>query len=236
MKKHVLVCALIILLSSYGFAQEVSVMFNMGIGTFRMKTQKELQDDLRGSQIPWRPVHKFPPYWTYGGSVSLHTNQRFGTSLSVEFGSTGGTLHYADYSGTARTDQLLKYTQVGVGTFFQVNKSETWPLFVTAQMSISRTKENISYAITVGDATDKDSEDFHSLNIGLRPGLMLHRRLNSFLFQANFGLEMQVPGRLETDGGTSLQQKNGDNVYAQWSGLRAGLGVGLILGKKKEKE
>lgn len=236
MTKLAIFCTLIALSSGHGFAQEVSAMFNMGAGTFRMKTQREFQNEFRGSVIPWRPVHKFPPYWISGGSVSWHVSPSVGVVLSLELGSTGGTLHYADYSGSARMDQLLKYTQWGIGSFVQINQSEIWPLFATAHLSISRTKQSVSYVITVADVVEKDREDFRSTNLGLRPGLMLQRRLNSFLFQANLGLEMQFPGRLETEDGSPFVGVNGDSVSAQWSGLRGSLGVGLMLVKKKEKQ
>jgi hypothetical protein len=234
MKKVVITSIVIFLASGFMAAQEVSVAFQMGVATYRMKSQKDLQDDFRGQVLPWKPVDEFPPYWIYGGSLSLHLAPRFGTSVSFEYGSTGGKLHYEDYSGSAHFTQRLRYTQFALGMFVQVNRSDRWPIFITVPVSISRTREELSYSVVVGSSKEEDSESFKAINLGIRPGVMMHRRLNAFVFQANLGCELQLPGRLESDGGQILLLENGDNVYAQWSGLRASLGIGLMLSKTKD--
>lgn len=233
MKKIVTICVLLSLTYGICAAQKANVMFHVGGGTFAMKTQKQLQKDVRGNVLPWRPVHEFPPYWIFGGSVSYNFSPRFGASAYFEYGSTGGTLHYSDYSGSVRFDQLLRYTEWGAGVFVQINRSTTWPLYGTGHFLIANTKETVSSSLHAGGLKEEFSEKLQAAGFGLRPGLMMQHRLNAFVFQANIGMEIHFPGELETDKGNSLYLQNGDLVNAQWSGLRATLGVGLLLGKKK---
>lgn len=235
MKRIVIIFTLITLTYGICAAQKISVMFHMGAGTFAMKTQKKLQEDVRGETIPWRPVHEFPPYWIYAGSLSYNFSSEFGVSAYFEYGSTGGTLHYADYSGSVQFDQLLRYAQGGVGTFVQINRSEKWPLFATAHLLMGRTKEIVSYTLHAGRAKEEERVNLQAINLGVRPGIMMQHRMNAFVFQGNVGLEIQLPGKLENSDGNYLVLQNGDEVNAQWSGLRATLGVGLLLGKNKEE-
>ena len=233
MKKLLTICVLVI--STYGIcaAQKINVMFHMGAGTFSMKTQKQLQQDVRESVIPWRPVHEFEPYWIYGGSLSFNINPRVGVSAYFEYGSTGGTLHYSDYSGSARFDQLLRYKEWGVGSFLQINRSERWPLFVTGHILLAYTRETVSYSVHLGATEEGLSEQLRSTSFGLRPGVMMRHRLKAFVFQGNMGMEVHFPGELANIDGNGFSLQNGNAVNAQWSGLRATLGVGLTLGKKK---
>jgi hypothetical protein len=234
MKTTTLLIALFALSAGICRAQ-VDMSFHMGSGTFRMKTQKELQKDFRGSQLPWRTVHKFPPYWIYSGSISYKFHERLGVGAALEYGSTGGTLHYADYSGSVRLDQLLRYVQYSLITYAQVNTSKKWPLFVTVHFSMVNTKEKLNYRITVGNASEQESSNFTSGNFGLRQGLMLQHKVKShILLHGSVGLEMQFPGTLRDKDGVVLVKQDGENVTAQWSGLRASVGVGLILNKTKK--
>lgn len=231
MKKTLLLFAfLLVAVLCHGQAR---VLFHMGAGTFRMKAQKDLQEEFR-SDLPWRQVHKFPPYWTYSGSLSFQLLPKFRVGAWIEYGSTGGTLHYADYSGSARLDQLLHYTQYGLFMDYRINKSETWPMFITSHISKVGTKESLSYQIVVGNSIDEELLHFKSSNIGFRPGFMMEHHIKMWVFQASLGIEMQLPGVLYHSDGFALTNNAGDNVYAEWTGMRAQLGVGLrINGKRK---
>jgi len=236
MKKVVIICALITITYGLCAAQGVSIMLHTGVGTFAMKKQKDLQQEVRGSTMPWRPVHKFPPYWIYGGSLSIQLNSQFGVSAYAEYGSTGGTLNYTDYSGSVQFDQLLRYMQGGIGMFLQINLSDKWPLFATSHLLVGKTKETVSSTLRLGNSTEHESIQLHALNFSFRPGLMMQHRVKTFLFQANLGMEIQLPGKLQNEDGNSLVLQNREEVNAQWSGLRATLGVGLLLGKNKKAE
>jgi len=216
---------------------QVNVLFHTGTGTYWMKEQKELQEDFRNnSELPWQPVHKFPPYWTFGGSLSFQVLPKFRAGGWMEYGSTGGTLHYADYSGSARLDQLLHYTQFGGFLSLQINKSESWPIFFTSHLSVAKTKESLSYEIIVDTSKDEDSQLFESTSFGFRPGLMTEHKIKVWVFQAGVGMELQIPGVLNSKDGYALTNSEGENVRAQWTGIRAQLGVGFQLNRKRIKK
>jgi hypothetical protein len=215
---------------------QVNVLFHTGVGTYRMKEQKELQDDFLKSGLPWRPVHEFPPYWNFGGSLSFPISPKLQAGGWIEYGSTGGTLHYADYSGSARLDQLLRYTQFGGFLSVRINTRETWPIYFTSHVSIAKTKENLNYQIIIGTSTDEDSQLYTSTNFGFRPGLMIERTIKAWVFQTSLGIEMQVPGILHnTKTGSPLINNDGDFISAQWAGIRAQFGAGFRLGGKNRQ-
>lgn len=229
MRKILLSIFIFCCLSTFCFSQ-VSVLFHTGVGTYRMKEQKELQNEFSKTVLPWRPVHKFPPYWNFGGSLSFPISPKLRTGGWFEFGSTGGTLDYSDYSGSARMDQLLQYTQFGGFLSVHINNSEAWPIFFTSHVSIAKTKANLAYEIIIGTDSEKFSEFFKSTNVGFRPGLMLERKLGALVFQTGLGIEFQLPGILrDTKSGSSLTNNKGENVRAQWSGIRAQIGAGFLI-------
>jgi hypothetical protein len=215
-------------------AQYNMLSLKTGLATFNMSHQKTLQGDFKTqSGLPLKVVHKFPPYFTFGGSLTIKLSERAATGFFLDYLSTGGRLHYEDYSGSAVIDQVLKCYQPGVFLQKQVNKSEGWPLFYMSHLFVAFTRESLRSAIVVGTDSDADSFSVKSTNLGFRPGLMLQHKMGSFVLQSSLGYEFHLVGRLNTDDGVALQNYDGDNVTAQWGGLRLGLGVGVVLESKK---
>ncbi|HMG92833.1 MAG TPA: hypothetical protein VK589_22400 [Chryseolinea sp.] len=225
----------LIIFSGATAAQDKIIAINVGLGTYSMNTQKSFQQEfLRQSDLPLKAVHKFPPYGLFGASFGLKMSKTFSSGVWIEYTSTGGTLHYGDYSGEARMDQLLK--SLSVGTFLQlkVNRSEGWPLFATLHGSVVPTNADISTELVIGNDSAIETIELKAINFGIRPGFMLQRKIKKIVVMANVGYEFQIAGKLKTSEGAWLEA-GGETVKAEWGGLRAGIGLGLSLTSKASR-
>ena len=224
---------LMFFLFSTAFAQESnSLLFRIGVGTYSMKSQKLLQQDFNNnSRIPFRAVHSFPPFMTFGGSFGVKISERASLGLWAEYASTGGRLSYKDYSGYAKIDQVLNSFQIGPFAQYRINKSIDWPIYITMHSSLARTNQKLSSEVEVGSAFEKENYTLKSINYGLRPGIMLARDLKPFTFQLGIGAELQFHGDMDVKSNDNLifTTSDGEKLVSQWDGLRLTLGIGFKL-------
>lgn len=217
-------------------SQNSSLLFRVGVATFNMKTQKEFQKGfMQSTDLPLKPVHTFPAYLTFGGEVAFKTFDQSAMGLWIDYTSTGGTLHYKDYSGYARMDQLMKCLQPGFFYQRQINTSSMWPFFITSHFSVVFSRETIRTELVVGATQAVEQIALKSVNFGFRPGVMLQRKFDKFVAQANLGYELHSNGQLKTDDDTVLTTPDGKDLAVQWGGLRFGVGFGVLLNVKKSK-
>jgi hypothetical protein len=113
------------------FALQTSAQFNLefhsGYGSYSNSDLKKYQASVvNGYLFGGRVLESFPSFWYYGMDAKWNLpNSQVGLSLSE--GSTGGQVYYADYSGTFKEQQLMKYRAVRILTAakFAFNKGNT---------------------------------------------------------------------------------------------------------------
>jgi hypothetical protein len=231
MKVYVLIP--LILLFSSAFAQESnSILFRAGIGTYSMQSQKQFQQEFnRNSPIRFAYVHSFPAFPTFGGSLGFKVSEKASLGLWAEFASTGGRLHYKDYSGYALMDQVLRSFQVGPFIQYRINKSVEWPIYATFHTSLANINQKLTSEIEIEGEFDSEQYKLKAINYGFRPGIMISRELKPFIFQFGVGAELQFHGDMKVDSNKDLnfQTSDGKSLVSQWDGLRMTLGVGFKL-------
>ncbi|WP_158859107.1 hypothetical protein [Lunatibacter salilacus] len=213
------------------YAQEKSTLvFRVGLGNYSMKSQKLFQQDfLRESGIPYRKVHQFPNFPTFGAAAGFKIAPKASMGLWFEFASTGGRLHYKDYSGHAMMDQVLTSFQGGPFAQYRVNKSEEWPLYVTAHGSVATVTERIKSEFQIGGQPEIEQFKLNATNVGIRPGLMLGHAVGVFNFQFGLGVEFRSDGKLKDNEEQFFRTSDGKDLTAEWNGWRVTLGVGIVL-------
>jgi|GEM_PF-4225178 len=212
-------------------AQEKSTLiFRIGMGSYAMKSQKLFQNDFsKRLDIPFRKVHEFPNFPTYGGALGFRISAAASVGLWGEFSSTGGRIHYSDYSGHALMDQVLTSFQAGPYIQLRLNVSDSWPFYFTAHGSVATTTENIKSEFKIGSQSVKEQIRLTATNIGFRPGLMLGHPVGVFNFQFGLGAEIQSARELTDNKENVLKTSDRKELTAQWSGWRMTLGVGFVF-------
>lgn len=233
--KRFLISLFFVSTAFYLNAQSGYVAVQAGVATFRMAEQKTLQQDIkRESGLPVRVVDNFPPFFTFGGTFALGVGPKVSLGISYNYMSTGGRLHYEDYSGHVSIVQLLKASEVGFLVQHRLTENQQWPLYGTLNTSLIFTREKMNNELVLGSEQLNSSYRYKSVNIGLMPGLMLERKIGFFMLQASLGLQVNAPGQLKDADGAALTDASGDPVTAQWGGVRSSIGVAVPLSKKVE--
>lgn len=231
MKKLIFI-PLLFIISSVLAQESNSLIFRVGMGTYSMKTQKNFQEDYRRSSIiRHASVHSFPAFPTFGGSAGIKVSPSTSIGLWGEYSSTGGRLHYQDYSGYSVMDQVLSAFQIGPFMQTRLIKSTSWPVYFTLHSSIVNTKEKLSSDLKVGNQSYKETYNLKSLNYSIRPGIMLAHSINSMIFQLGVGSELQLHGTLKDEKKRDLmfRTSDGKDLTAQWDGMRVTFGIGFKL-------
>lgn len=215
-------------------AQSTGFSVWTGVGTFQMSSQVDFQNALESvADLPvdLEPVYSFPPYWLYGAGLVAKTSERSAIGLWFEYTSTGGRLSYKDYSATISLDQLLSVNHYGVQYQHRINRHPDWQFFVTGQVSAAFTEATVRSSLIMGTSQQQEELSMSSINFGLRPGVMMQRKWVGINWQAALGYEFQHHGVMETGDGLTLTA-SGEDVTAEWDGLRFRIGVFVPLGKK----
>ena len=203
--------------------------FQVGYGTFALADIKSLQE----SQLLTYPVKaeitsSFPSYWIYGLSGKKFLRNNFMIGVSGVMGSTGSRIYYEDYSGSVGSDQLLRFTALGLhlGIFDRL-KSQKVHFTVDLNPGVVFTSMKLrSFQALQGYAPSEVVTDVRSLNVALQPTFALTRRFGPLGLNVFAGYHvMIVQGKLKL-------KENKDAflaVKADWSGLRVGVGAVLFL-------
>jgi hypothetical protein len=203
--------------------------------TFNMEQLKSFQHNyISQTGLPLKAVTSFPSWWGYGGAFgwALHNGSLLG--LLLNYNSTGARADYEDYSGTARMDQLLHCISIGAFYQVQLNRSQKWPCYFHISASNIHTTMKVTESFIVGTQSQSNGYVFYSTNYGLKPAFLLRRQFKRSFIHAGLGYEVQFTGKLylKDNNKAYLTNPSGDNVTAQWGGLRLALGVGILLNKR----
>ena len=207
------------------FAQKWNVSPVIFYGTFKMSSLKEFQDNMtRYSNFPAKVVDDFPGNFGYSLQAGYSVSKRMEVGLRYQFTSTGGRVVYGDYSGEFGYDYLLHSNSLGIYTNVRLNKSTLWPIYFSFAVGEVRSDlEIISYFRLFDDSTSK-SYSKSSTNYFFNPAFNFNRQLSEhFRVFVGAGYEFQIHGDLL-----------GDDITAEWDGVRVSLGVNYIFGFKKK--
>ncbi|MBL7865006.1 MAG: outer membrane beta-barrel protein [Cyclobacteriaceae bacterium] len=198
----------------------------------QLKTIQESYVALTG--LPLQTLTSFPPYWGFGVAVGRSFNERYSLGLSVNYTSTGGRVYYEDYSGSVYSDQILEALSLEPYLQYRIIDSPVWPVYVSLGLTWVQTNMSFSEVVSIGGQSSKDIVKFHSNNFGLKPLLVGQRNFGDFFLQASLGFEIQLAGKLYVNGTDNVMTTpSGEPATAQWTGLRAGLGIGIFIRGKE---
>jgi hypothetical protein len=230
MKKIILV--IFLALSSNIFGQYVFLKGTYNF--FNMGKMEDLQDQLMAPykeiNIPIEAVESFParPGWQIGFLYTLPHDSNVALGAFFDYASTGGRIHYQDYSGEVRADQILNAYSFGGILNIRFMKWEFTRLdFILSARLISSSLKN-KFFVQIGDQSQSLELDFGSTSFGLEPGANYSVFMN--LFKINFGISylLNIPADLvySEDDNAYLTDQNGKKVSLDWGGLRLGISFG----------
>ena len=197
--------------------------------------QNELLNDIRETNIPAEITESFPPYFGYEFGFLIPVTDTAGSTLSIggffEHGSTGGRIHYQDYSGELSVDQLAVETSIGSLIDYETNVSEMFNFGLNFAVSYTSSSFSITSYLQVGDESQEEELNFSSSSFSFEPAIVPSMNLLGMRFGISLSYLIYIPSNLEFDQYSEvyLINKSGDEVTINWSGFRLGLQMRVSL-------
>jgi hypothetical protein len=223
---------LILMLVTTPALAQYSVGLSTGYGAYSMNSLKEFQKELLiDFPTDSRITETFPGFLYYEFSVVRWLNdEKYISGISIAYGSTGGRIHYRDYSGEVAGNQLIKYFNFTIPMGVRLYDNEkAFRIWLDIKPHVSLSHLNLEFYSRLGNQSDYESFKFRSLNFGLEAGLRAQRSF--FLNWAIEGFagynQNIVKGELffTQNDQAYLQNNDGDPVKVDLSGLRLSLGI-----------
>ncbi len=213
---------------------QIALHLRVGYGSYNMGDMKTLQHNiLQGFPAEGKITSAFPAYFYYEGGATFTLNQGF-LGLNLGYGSTGGRVMYSDYSGQIISDQLLHYyaATAALGLHFVVDQKESWFIRGDLKPGFMITDLKVAQLEQVGSQSENYNNKFSATSFSLQPTIAVIKRMGRFGVDLEAGYFVNVkPGKLWLDGKKDyyLTGQNNEALYANWTGLRIGLGMCYFL-------
>ena len=241
MKRHTAI-RYILLLSVFGsstsaMAQLVSgasVRVRVGLEHYGLqdirKWQEQEQGTLRGLGVPAEITDAFPAYPGLRVDVATQLPNGHRLGLSAGYNSTGGRVHYADYSGEVRTDWVVARRSVGLFLEQLANERATWAIPVTLRGSLDFARLRYETLARVGNDAEQGETEFSAWSFSVEPEVGVEvKTLGSTFVRATVGFGYTFGGTLKLDGEPVGLAGASSPLKLHWHGWRTGLAVGLDL-------
>jgi hypothetical protein len=214
---------------------QTQISFLAGYGTYSMNELKTFQKELQ-SQFPVEAkiTDAFPGYLYYELTATTRLKSYFFCGISVSYGSTGGRIYYADYSGSMYADQRARYLTIGIPFGWNVPVQEN-KLKLIFQIKPAVYFGNLDVSIVShleNQIPENEEFKFSSTNIGLQPSVQMDRRFGPLWLGIQMGYNVNVQSSnlfFKENKDYYLLNNKGDKIHANWSGLRFGVSLSYPL-------
>lgn len=231
---------LIVILNSAVICQHsVTFLGTISYNTYSMSDlegiQNELLNDIRELNIPADITESFPAYpgYKFGFLIPVidTTDRTFSIGGYFEHGSTGGRIHYQDYSGELRADQLAVETSIGTLIDYEYRCNEIFNIGLNFGVSYTLSSFSVTSYLKVGDESQEEELSFSSNSFSFEPAIMPSMYLWGMRFGISLSYLIYIPSNLEFDEYSEayLINESGDKVNINWSGFRLGLQMRVSL-------
>ena len=225
-----------LLIQSFSAIAQMRISLNTGYGMYAMKEMKSFQAELMSqATYPMHITESFPGYAFHEGSLTIPVGDELFFAAKLGYSSTGGRIHYSDYSGEYRFDQLLNCMSAGTSVGFSINNPTRKYVFnFSLTPSVALTRLDLRFLARIGDAEALEKFKFGSTNLTLQPDISITRKIGRLGLQAmlgyNFGI---VKGKmyLTSNSEAFLINSSGNDIPANWDGARISMGVSYSFGE-----
>lgn len=228
--RFLLLSLLAIMMSLELAAQRSTIMIKTGYGSFSMKDMKKLQNSfLKESPIPYKVTASFPSFLTFELQYTLAVNEDVAFGAQFGYESTGGRLHYGDYSGETYVNQALDAFTVGVNTLEYLKNEEKYAIPIFINVDAVFTSLMIESSLRIGSQEESEELKLSSIGVSFEPGIGYRRYFSWFVLGVDLGYKLNLNDKLYfgEDKQSYLVDADDKALKAQWSGLRMKLGAGI---------
>lgn len=231
MKKVPAISLMLLLTWFNSQGQHLEILGTTGIGMFRMKDLKGLNNSVIESlPFPAKVTADFPPRACFGGRLTYTFRRNYKLGLSFEYASTGSRISSRDYSGSYRLDNLVRSSALGIINEFRIAGWNGLQLDITVLTGPILSNIRMEEELQVADTSFTDLNTFRALGFFAEPQLTLTWEIRWLKFGIYIGYLLDSGGELTAGDGGKYK------TSVSWTGLRAGLILGISTRKTKPNE
>lgn len=234
MKNILIACLCLFSIYNTAYSQFArSVCVKGGYNFFSMSDLKNfqhgLQDDLIQQGIGAKITDSYPGHYGFQAGLqiplALLSAKEIRIGGFIDFTSTGGRVHYSDYSGEIKIDQKATAISLGATISFSAYTKDIFQLYFDLNARIIFSKFKNEFSSRLFDETETQTLDFSSVSFGFEPTLVPSINVYPFNFGLSFSYMLALPTTLQFSeyDDANLLDKNGDEVTIDWSGFKLGL-------------
>ena len=193
-----------------------------GYGSYSMGDMEKIQNFIvstyKQQNIKASVVDKFPSFWNFELQFSRNLFNSFYIIGSMGFSSTGGRVHYGDFSGEVKLDQLVKANSFGLGAEYCFNPEETLKYYTGLHFNLVFSTLEMNDFIRIYNETDKQVTKFESSGFGFEPLMAIEYELEPFFFRLDMSFFLNLNGPYYFQDSNDLELKlDGNEVSPDWT-------------------
>lgn len=234
MNRTTLLFAVILsLLCSLFSKTEAQVFIKFNYNFFNMSDLKNVQNELLSNMyemgIEGKITESYPAYFGFQFGLIFPLNPSGDRDLWLggffDYATTGGRVHYSDYSGEVKADQIAKAYSVGGIISLSASDDELLKLDVSLGARLIFSNLDNEFLLRIGEEEQKETLSFSSLSFGLEPAITPSIVLSNFNLGLSISYLVSIPTSLEYNRNSNayLVDQDGNKVNIDWSGIKLGL-------------
>ncbi|MGE5440017.1 MAG: hypothetical protein ACM3UR_09170 [Bacteroidota bacterium] len=191
--------------------------------------QQDMQRNLRG--VGAETLESFPPYFgmQFQFLMPVKDSSEVNAGLYFEQFSTGGRIHYEDYSGEIGFDQILSSNAFGIMIEKNYKSKRRLNLSLNLGVSLIWTSYTLKTYGRIFDQKESESVTYDGITIGFTPGITLFREISNFTILGSVGYQICLPSTFKYNGATVRVTIFENTISPGIYGLRLGFGLGYKI-------
>ena len=178
---------------------------------------------LEALGVPATITDEFPPYLSFGAELSFPTWWDDRAGISFRYGSTGGRVAYADYSGAVTADWTVVRRSVGAFVEQRVFDSGTVASVIALHGLVDYGTVRFDVRSRLYDESDTERlPDLDALSVSAEPEVGVERLFGPVAVRVQGGFGVSFGGELRADGERIGLPGSSGAASVQWLGWRLG--------------
>ena len=212
-------------------AQEINLSYGAGIGTYSMKSLKELNSySLTVLPFNAKMTDNFPPTLFQEFSLGLSYN-RIGVGVSFDFNTTGSRASYKDYSGEYTDDIVLTGNIPSLYFIYLIKKGQRFDIGIQTKAGMIFTDSDSKTTLKIGEDSAVNKMNVSAKSLCLYPRInLIYKPIKLANISLNAGYLYDLGGVMKVDGKTKLYNpETNKEIKSGWGGFRADVTLTLNL-------
>jgi len=181
--------------------------------------------------IPIKVVDRFSRVHQTQFQIVKHFSPKFTGGIFWETSSTGGRVHYQDYSGELSYSQFASRNSMGLQVDYQLIQLGriSFNAFIQGATFLSRLL--LENKLHVFDEFQMQELEYTSFGWGAEPGFFSQYKMDSFHIQIGLSYHHTFSNRLsKVDSRSVIKLEDGTEANLEWSSLRLSVALGYDIG------